>query len=149
MAHRFIMTKFLKTAIEIFLFLIFLSLSCDYGYENGSDLVDGEWTELYSNSDHRFEFYNDDTGYEIERSSTAGSLVYRYYLEYEVISSGNSNNYKTLKLIKYDIDEKGDIPDFENDYEGKEKYQYYFSLDKKYLYMKKEGETFFSTYERR
>lgn len=136
-----------KYAVLLLLSVIITSLGCDYGLDSGSDLI-GKWSLLYSNETHEIEFMTKNTGYEYYYSDNSGTISGTYYRsENERYFTYKVSPTDTYNWVKRELDDSyADINTAF--YEDDPDFEYYFSLDKTYLYIRFKGESFFSTYQK-
>ena len=108
-----------------------LLLSCDLGFDNGSDLV-GTWISKESGFEKFYTFNSDGTGEYKNRDSPLR-------LTYEVYMGGN-----IYKILELRIE---NIYSFPSTTIEIDKYEYFFSADKKSFYLKDENSNTLTWYK--
>ncbi len=121
------MKNILSRLLFACIFTIVLS-SCDMGIESGEDLV-GEWVctqyNLSGNITHTYTFNSNGT-VKYHHLADSGYSYYSYY-KYSIVTD---KGYKIIKLLDYPDDS------YSSPVGNTEDHEYYFSTDKKYLYMR-------------
>lgn len=117
-------------------FLLIFFISCDYGYSDGSDL-EGQWAAVLAPGKNvSYKFYGDGTGsvyytgldlFGLEAEAKTTGIT--YYVSY-------GNPYRKLHIDLND-------DEFANTYGKDSVYDYYFTNNKTYLYMRKRNHNYF------
>ena len=117
----------MKRYFLLFISILFLVISCDYGLSSGSDL-EGKWVDKKDDYIKCYRFYKDKSGY--------------YEYKVDTTSHADWNN----KDFTWNIEETTSYKKLKVQGDLKTTFEYYFSTDKNNLYLKEENQCCFSTY---